>query len=97
MVTNINSVADPDRIAACPVALPIRQVRTCPHPGELALRVMCTHPRSVDAGSTAGERKVIENGGVSTTRDAPRRWCDGNHLTGEIRNRPTLYRPEMGP
>jgi hypothetical protein len=37
----------------------------CPHPGELARRVMSTHPRPVNADSTAGERRVIENGGVA--------------------------------
>ena len=36
------------------------QYRLCPHPGELARRVMSTHPASVNADSTAGERRVSD-------------------------------------
>jgi len=48
------------------------QYRLCPHPGELARRVMSTHPASVNADSTAGERRLTENGRVRTRKDAPR-------------------------
>lgn len=34
------------------------QYRIRPHPGELARRVMSTHPASMNADSTAGERRV---------------------------------------
>ena len=67
------------------------QYRLCPHPGELARRVMSTHPASVNADSTAGERRVTENGGVRIRRDAPRGRCDRNRVTGEIRYQSPLY------
>ena len=49
-------------LMACPPCDACRsaQYRLCPHPGELVRRVMTTHPASVNADSTAGERRVSD-------------------------------------
>src|SRR5215217_1467307 len=75
--------AERDSMASTPDACRSAQYRICPHPGELVRRVMSTHPASVNADSTAGERRLTENGGVRIRRDARR---------GRVRTKPSHWR-----
>jgi hypothetical protein len=58
------------------------QYRICPHPGELVRRVKTTHLTSVNADSTAGERRVSdrERRVVRTRSGAPRGRCNRNRV-----------------
>jgi hypothetical protein len=62
----------PTQMAVHPVACRSAQYRRCTHPGELGRWVMTTHPASVNAGSTAGERRVSAADDVPDLHSRPR-------------------------